>query len=108
MSWVVCGGPAPTWVVMGNPQGNSPRERHGGIEKGAQRPDGAVFQPQVFCLQLYDLGWAPKDLGGLSLLICQMGAVEPKPLDHQEGGMRNAAMGMWWVFPQVSPHWPPW
>lgn len=79
--------------------GKSPRKltlgKECGIEGGAQRPDGAVFQPQVFCLQLYDCGWAPKDLRGLSLLICQMGAVEPKPLDHQEGGVRSAAMGMW-------------
>ena len=65
MSWVVCGGPAPVWVVMGNPQGSSPRGRRGSTEEGAQRPDRAAFQPQVFCLQLCDLGWVPKDPGAL-------------------------------------------
>lgn len=101
-------GSCPVWVVMRNPQGSSPRGRRGGIEEGAQRPDGAAFQPQVFCLQLCDLGCVPKDPRGLSLLICQMGAVEPKPLAHQEGGVRNAAMGTWWASLQVSPHRPPW
>lgn len=62
MNWVVWRGSLP--CVGGD--GKSPGSSHPGegvvaLEERAQRPDGAAFQPQVFCLQLCDLGCVPKD-----------------------------------------------